>query len=49
MKSLLLIVLTCLVFVGVFLALSVSLIIIAGMAAYGIGRRLAGLSLPVAS
>ena len=49
MKSLLLFVLTCLAFVGVFLTVSASLFIIAAMAVYVFSRRLVGLSRPVAS
>lgn len=49
MKSLLLFVLTCLAFLGVFLTVSASLFIIAAMAVYVFGRRLVGLSRPVAS
>ncbi len=49
MKSLLLFVLTCLAFLGVVLTVSASLFIIAAMAVYVIGRRLFGLSRPVAS
>ncbi|MEZ0486014.1 hypothetical protein [Fibrella aquatica] len=49
MKSLLLFILTCLAFVGVFLTVSASLFIIGAMAVYVLGRRLFGLSRPVAS
>ena len=49
MKSLILFVLTCLAFVGVFLTVSASLFIIAATAVYVLGRRLVGLSRPVAS
>ncbi|MBO0950372.1 hypothetical protein [Fibrella forsythiae] len=48
MKSLLLFVLTCLAFLGVFLTVSASLFIIAGMAVYVVGRKMLGLSRPVA-
>ena len=49
MKSLLLFILTCLAFVGVFLTVSASAFIIAAMAVYVVGRRVFGLSRPVAS
>ncbi len=49
MKSLLLFILTCLAFLGVFLTVSASLFIIAAMAVYVVGRKLVGLSRPVAS
>lgn len=48
MKSLLLFILTCLAFVGVFLTVSASLFIIGAMAVYVLGRKLFGLSRPVA-
>lgn len=49
MKSLLLFILTCLAFLGVFLTVSASLCIIAAMAIYVVGRRLVGLSRPITS
>ena len=48
MKSLLLFILTCLAFVGVFLTVSASLFIIGAMAVYVLGRKIVGLSRPVA-
>lgn len=49
MKSLLLFVLTCLAFVGVFLTVTASVFLIAGMAVYVLGRRLFGFSRPVSA
>lgn len=49
MKTLLLSILSCLAFLGVFLTVSASVFIIAGMAVYVVGRKLFGLSRPVAS
>lgn len=49
MKSLFLSILTCLAFIGVFLTVTASLFLIAGMAVYVLGRRLFGFSRPVAA
>ncbi len=49
MKALLLPILTCFAFVGVFLTVSASLFIIGAMAVYVLARRMVGLSRPVAS